>query len=91
MVGAGARVLKNANYPNLQRTQKALISLNAFKIFFVAINTPKPPLINFMKSPLRYLYENVYGTTITLSDELYYILICIKESVRIVLTNKKHI
>ena len=57
----------------------------------MAINTPKPPLINFMKSPLRYLYENVYGTTITLSDELYYILICIKESVRIVLTNKKHI
>jgi len=41
-----------------------------------------------MKSPLRYLYENVYGTDITIVDECTYILICIQECVRILWSKK---
>lgn len=50
-VSAG-RVLKNANFPNLQRTQKALEITDAFKIFFARKN---PPIRSFLKNSNHYI------------------------------------
>jgi hypothetical protein len=37
--------------------------------------------------PIRFLYEDLYGTTIGPWDELYYIWICLLETVRILIYN----
>ncbi len=36
------------------------------------------------KSPIRLLYEKKYGTTIGPWDEIYYISICARETIRII-------
>jgi len=39
------------------------------------------------KSPIRFIYENLYGTSITPKDEVYYIWICLHETFKIVCLN----
>ena len=37
--------------------------------------------------PIRSMYYNVYGTTITLRDEISYILMCLRETCKIIIIN----
>lgn len=38
-------------------------------------------------NPIRFIYEDLYGTTIGPMDELYYISICLIETLRILIYN----
>ncbi len=65
--------IKIDHYPNLQTFENDRVFTSKNKKFF-----------QVLKNPVRFLYEDKYGTTLRPSDELYYISICARETIRLI-------
>lgn len=68
---------------------ETIISLSLFllKYMWLLFEYPFKKISKIKKYLIRFLYEKIYGTTITFTDEVYYIWICIQETFKILCNN----